>query len=118
MRASIYSPHKNRQVRHHRDFLVLDDVTVADLLRDLRIYEYVPSLEPLRTKMIALSAKLAKIRNTRPSGHMDAARTSLMPHLKKFYELLSSDDYPALKKYLDECRFLEVDNIVLSESPY
>ena len=118
MHAPLYNPTKRGKSVKHLDFLVLDDWLITELLKDLRIYDQIPSLKPLRPKMVALCATVAHIRSFRPSGYTDALRDGLKPIISEFYTLLTAEDYRRLRKYLKTRRSLDVENIVLSESPY
>ena len=118
MYAPLYNTTKRGKSVKHLDFLVLDNWLVTELLKDLRLYNQVPSLEPLRPKMLALCATIAHIRNSRPSGYKDALRAGLKPILQEFYSLLTGEDYTRLRGYLKRRRSLDVENIVMSESPY
>ena len=118
MHADLYKPAKRGKSVKHLDFLVLDDWLITELLKDLRLYDQIPSLEPLRPKMLALCATIAHIRSSRPSGYKDALRDGLAPIIKEFYTLITADDYARLRQYLKTRRSLTIENIVMSESPY
>jgi len=109
--------HKTR-VTKEIEVLTIDDDMIVDFLRDLKFYEYVPSLEPLRREVIRLQAHMAKLKSTHRSGHWDALREGLTPIINRFHHLLSSEGYDQLRVYLKARKRIVAKTLVFSESPY
>ena len=97
---------------------MIDDDMIVDFLRDLELYDYVPSLAPLRQEVIRLQAKMAKLKSTSRGGHWDALREGLTPLIVKFHRMLPSDGYEQLRGYLKARRQIAAKTLVFSESPY
>ena len=98
--------------------LIIDDNMIVDFIRDMRFYEYVPSLEPIRREIIRLSARLAKAKGTSRSGHWDLLRKWLEPLVRRFHTLLTADGFDQLRVYLKDRKRIEAKTLVFSESPY
>ena len=109
--------HRRRSVREV-DLLLIDDEMIVDFLRDLELYEYVPSLAPLRREIISLQARLAKLKSTARSGHSDALRKGLTPLINQFHRLLAADGYDQLRAYLKARKRVVAKSLLFSESPY
>jgi len=109
--------HKTR-VTKEVEILTIDDDMIVDFLRDLKFYEYVPKLEPLRREVIRLQAKMAKLKSTARSGHWDALREGLTPIINRFHHLLSFDRYEQLRTYLKARKRIVAKTFIFAESPY
>jgi len=109
--------HKTR-VTKEIEILPIDDDMIVDFLRDLKFYEYVPSLEPLRREVIKLQSRMAKLKSTSRSGHWDALRDGLTPIINRFHHLLSHDGYEQLRVYLKARKRIVAKTLIFSESPY
>ena len=114
----IYRNRRHRRVVLHQDILEVNDALVVELLRDLTLYEYVPSLDPIRRELVLVQASLAKMKATKRSGYWDAYRKLLAPLIRQFHILLQPGDDARLKEYLKVRKQLDVGILIFAESPY
>ena len=106
-----------RVMKHHTIFLI-DDRLICKLLSDLTIYEYLPSLEPLKADVLRLSAKVKQIKETMRVGLHDKVRPDYEAVVCKFYQLFKHDDYDKLRLFLRERKLIDAQSLVFSQSPY
>lgn len=102
----------------HRDLYLIDDRMLCWLLCDLDIYDYIPSLVPLRSPVLRLAAKIKKLRETTRGAINDKVRGDYDELIRRFYSLFKPADYEKLRTFFYEKKKLDAKTIIFSDSPY
>jgi len=98
----------------YEQFLALDDPMVIRMLRDLTIYDYLPSLLPLREHVFRVYAK-AKRFNLRSRGDADMLRKEYRHLISMFHARFRADDFDKLRRFLRERCLIEAESIIFGD---
>ena len=110
--------HKSgRAVKHHEIYLI-DDRMICKFLSDLTIYDYIPALEPLKPEVLALSAKIAKLKASTYGAINDKVRDKYDQLVRHFHRRFKHDDYDRLREFLLKRKWIDAKTIVFADSPY
>ena len=110
--------HKSgRAVKQHDIFLV-DDRMICKYLADLTLYNYVPSLTPLKAGVLKLTAKIAKLRDTARGILTESVRKDYDVLIRRLHHLFKPNDYDALREFLLKRKWIAAKSIVFADSPY
>ena len=97
--------------------LHLDDRLIIKIVKDLVLYDYVPSLNPMKNEVIQASVQINAHRMTHKSGLTDRLRELYSPLIARFWELFDPEELDDLKAYIKARWKLDVKGIALPESP-
>jgi hypothetical protein len=103
-------PTKVRRV----DFLTLDDTMIVRMLRDLTIYDYLPSLLPLRARVFRIHARAQRFRLRSPAD-ADMLRREYAQLISMFHAHFRPDDFEHLRHFLRERCQRDVGAIILGD---
>jgi len=106
-----------RAVKHH-DIYLIDDRLICKLLADLRIYDDVPSLAPLKGPVLKLTAHMTKLRETTRGALRPETREKYQDIVRHFHRLFKPSDYDALRTFLLRRKWVNAKTIVFADSPY